>query len=111
MVRSSAICRGLRDRVKAFTLPPHGQAHLLALSIPQASFLPVSRNLAPPRTSHCARGVSFWRFNVIMLEDITEVTMPKVGSKHYAYTPKGMAKAKAAAKKSGKKVSYAKKKK
>ena len=30
--------------------------------------------------------------------------MPKVGSKHYAYTPKGMAKAKAAAKKSGKKV-------
>ena len=46
-----------------------------------------------------------------MLKDITEVTMPKVGSKHYAYTPKGMAKAKAAAKKSGKKVSYAKKKK
>ena len=76
-----------------------------------ASFLPVSRNLAPPRSSHCARGVSFWRFNVIMLEDITEVAMPKVGSKHYAYTPKGMAKAKAAAKKSGKKVSYAKKKK
>ena len=37
--------------------------------------------------------------------------MPKVGSKHYAYTPKSMAKAKAAAKKSGKKVSYAKKKK
>jgi len=37
--------------------------------------------------------------------------MPKVGSKHYAHTRKGMAKAKAAAKKSGKKVSYAKKKK
>ena len=35
--------------------------------------------------------------------------MPKVGKKHYSYTPKGMAKAKAAAKKSGKKVSYAKK--
>ena len=37
--------------------------------------------------------------------------MPKVGSKHYAYTPKGVALATAAAKKSGKKVSYAKKKK
>ena len=36
--------------------------------------------------------------------------MPKVGNKHYAYTKKGMAKAKSAAKKSGKKVSYAKKK-
>ena len=35
--------------------------------------------------------------------------MPKVGSKHYAYTPKGVALATAAAKKSGKKVSYAKK--
>lgn len=34
--------------------------------------------------------------------------MPKVGNKHYAYTAKGMAKAKAAAKKSGKKVSYGK---
>ena len=39
-----------------------------------------------------------------------ENTMPKVGNKHYAYTKKGMAKAKAAAKKSGKKVSHAKKK-
>lgn len=37
--------------------------------------------------------------------------MPKVGKKHYAYTKKGMAKAKAAAKKSGKKVMYGKKKK
>ena len=36
--------------------------------------------------------------------------MPKVGKKHYAYTKTGMAKAKAAAKKTGKKVSYAKKK-
>jgi hypothetical protein len=34
--------------------------------------------------------------------------MPKVGNKHYSYTAKGMAKAKAAAKKSGKKVSYGK---
>ena len=34
--------------------------------------------------------------------------MPKVGNKHYAYTPKGMAKAKAAAKKKGKKVTYGK---
>ena len=34
--------------------------------------------------------------------------MPKVGNKHYAYTQKGMAKAKAAAKKSGKKVTYGK---
>ena len=34
--------------------------------------------------------------------------MPRVGKKHYAYTAKGMAKAKAAAKKSGKKVSYGK---
>ena len=34
--------------------------------------------------------------------------MPKVGSKHYAYTPKGMAAAKAAAKKKGVKVSYGK---
>ena len=32
--------------------------------------------------------------------------MPKVGSKHYDYTPKGMAKAKAAAKKKGVKVQY-----
>lgn len=39
-----------------------------------------------------------------------EVGMPKVGNKHYAYTPKGMAAAKKAAKKSGKKVSYRKKK-
>jgi len=37
--------------------------------------------------------------------------MPKVGKKHYSYTPAGMAKAKAAAKKSGKKITYAKKKK
>jgi hypothetical protein len=32
--------------------------------------------------------------------------MPKVGSKHYSYTPKGMAAAKAAAKKKGTKVQY-----
>tara|TARA_Y100000590_G_scaffold427790_1_gene538366 strand:- start:802 stop:1005 length:204 start_codon:yes stop_codon:yes gene_type:complete len=32
--------------------------------------------------------------------------MPKVGDKHFAYTEKGKAKAKAAAKKSGKKVEY-----
>ena len=32
--------------------------------------------------------------------------MPRVGGKHYAYTKKGQAEAKAAAKKSGKKVSY-----
>ena len=37
--------------------------------------------------------------------------MPKVGNKHYSYTAKGMAQAKAAAKKAGKKVSYGKKKK
>lgn len=37
--------------------------------------------------------------------------MPKVGSKHYAYTAKGMAKAKAEAKKTGKKVAYGRKKK
>jgi|TARA_R100000900_G_scaffold131146_2_gene107314 hypothetical protein len=37
--------------------------------------------------------------------------MPKVGNKHYSYTKKGMAKAKAAAKKKGVKVSYKKKKK
>ena len=36
--------------------------------------------------------------------------MPKVGKKHYAYTPEGMAKAKAAAKKQGVKVEYGKKK-
>ena len=35
--------------------------------------------------------------------------MPKVGSKHYSYTPKGMAMAKAAAKKKGVKVQYKKK--
>jgi hypothetical protein len=35
--------------------------------------------------------------------------MPKVGKKHYSYTPKGIAKAKAAAKKKGIKVSYKKK--
>jgi len=32
--------------------------------------------------------------------------MPKVGSKHYSYTAKGMAAAKAAAKKKGAKVQY-----
>ena len=32
--------------------------------------------------------------------------MPKVGSKHYSYTPKGMAKAKADAKKKGMQVTY-----
>tara|TARA_R100000700_G_scaffold6934_1_gene10499 strand:- start:796 stop:915 length:120 start_codon:yes stop_codon:yes gene_type:complete len=37
--------------------------------------------------------------------------MPKVGRKHYSYTPSGMARAKAASKKSGKKVTYGKKKK
>lgn len=37
--------------------------------------------------------------------------MPKVGSKHYAYTPKGMAQAKAAAKKKGMTVKYGKPKK
>jgi len=36
--------------------------------------------------------------------------MPKVGKTHYAYTPKGMAQAKAAAKKKGMKVQYSKKK-
>ena len=35
--------------------------------------------------------------------------MPKVGKKTYLYTKAGMKKAKAAAKKSGKKVSYKKK--
>tara|TARA_R110000796_G_scaffold183868_4_gene300445 strand:- start:1568 stop:1690 length:123 start_codon:yes stop_codon:yes gene_type:complete len=35
--------------------------------------------------------------------------MPKVGSKHYSYGPKGIAKAKAAAKKKGVKVKYKKK--
>jgi len=39
-----------------------------------------------------------------------EKTMPKVGKKHYSYTKKGIAMAKAAAKKAGKKVSYKKKK-
>jgi hypothetical protein len=37
--------------------------------------------------------------------------MPKVGSKHYSYTPAGMAAAKKAAKKAGKKVKYTSKKK
>ena len=37
--------------------------------------------------------------------------MPRVGKKHYAYTPAGMKKAKAASKKAGKKVTYKKKKK
>ena len=35
--------------------------------------------------------------------------MPKVGKKKFSYTTAGMKKAKAAAKKSGKKVSYKKK--
>jgi aspartyl aminopeptidase len=35
--------------------------------------------------------------------------MPKVGSKHYAYTPKGMAAAKKAAAKQGVKVQYSSK--
>tara|TARA_Y100001938_G_scaffold149524_1_gene236647 strand:+ start:988 stop:1125 length:138 start_codon:yes stop_codon:yes gene_type:complete len=34
--------------------------------------------------------------------------MPKVGKKHYPYTAKGRAAAKAAAKRQGKKVSYSK---
>lgn len=33
-----------------------------------------------------------------------KILMPKVGNKHYAYTKAGMAKAKKAAKKSGKKL-------
>ena len=37
--------------------------------------------------------------------------MPKVGKQHYSYTPKGMAKAKKAAKKKGLKVEYGKRKK
>lgn len=37
--------------------------------------------------------------------------MPKVGGKHYSYTKKGMAAAKKAAKKTGKKVTYKKGKK
>ena len=37
--------------------------------------------------------------------------MPKVGGKSYSYTPKGMAAAKKAAKKTGKKVQYSKPKK
>jgi hypothetical protein len=37
--------------------------------------------------------------------------MPKVGKKEFAYTPKGMAMAKAEAKKTGKKMKYGKKKK
>jgi hypothetical protein len=36
--------------------------------------------------------------------------MPRVGKKHYSYTKKGMAKAKAAAKRKGVKVSYKRKK-
>ena len=32
--------------------------------------------------------------------------MPQVGNKHYSYTKKGMAQAKKAAKKSGKKMQY-----
>jgi len=35
--------------------------------------------------------------------------MPKVGGKHYSYSKAGKSKAKAAAKKSGKKVTYGKK--
>ncbi len=35
--------------------------------------------------------------------------MPKVGKKHYPYTPKGMAMAKSAAKKAGTNVQYKKK--
>ena len=37
--------------------------------------------------------------------------MPKVGSKKFAYTPKGMAQAKSYAKKTGKKVGAKRKKK
>tara|TARA_R110000824_G_scaffold335775_1_gene522318 strand:+ start:349 stop:465 length:117 start_codon:yes stop_codon:yes gene_type:complete len=37
--------------------------------------------------------------------------MPKVGKKHYSYTPKGKAAAKKAAKKMGVKVKYSKSKK
>lgn len=36
--------------------------------------------------------------------------MPRVGKKHYSYTKKGMAKAKASAKRKGVKVSYKRKK-
>jgi hypothetical protein len=36
--------------------------------------------------------------------------MPKVGKKHYSYTPKGMAMAKKAAKRKGLKVQYGKRK-
>ena len=37
--------------------------------------------------------------------------MPKVGNKHYSYSAKGKAAAKSAAKRAGKKVTHAKKRK
>ena len=58
-----------------------------------------------PRTlpkARCLRHIGLTKLNG------KETTMPKVGNKHYSYTPKGMAKAKADAKKKGKKVKYGK---
>ena len=43
--------------------------------------------------------------------DREEIVMPKVGQKHYAYTAKGKAQAKTAAKRMGTKVKYGGKKK
>ena len=52
-----------------------------------------------------ARGVSFWRFNVIISQDIMEIVMPNVGGKKFPYTAAGK-KAAAAAMNKKKKKQY-----
>ena len=45
-----------------------------------------------------------------LFNKLENITMPKVGSKHFAYTKKGRASAKAYAKKTGQRVKHRKKK-
>ena len=59
----------------------------------------------------CRRNFYSFRSRIPVRLAIGESLMPKVGGKHYAYTKKGQAKAKAAAKATGKKVSHKKPKK
>jgi len=56
------------------------------------------RNLNPANALP-ARGVPFWRFNVIISQDIMEIVMPNVGGKKFPYTAAGKKAAAAAMKK------------
>ena len=70
----------------------------MSTSVPHRGFSSLyPHNLTPLRPS--ARGVSFWRFNVIISQDIMEIVMPNVGGKKFPYTAAGKKAAAAAMKK------------